>query len=177
MGFNFTATGLITIIIGLIACFFGFRAKKIVILLIWFLIGFSVGQTIMPNFTADQTIILLGSAAIGLITGAFGYELELLSVFGMVGYLSGSFVYGFLNFGQIPNIVIAVIFGLLMGALSLKFVKPIIIATTAIGGGSILMSGINQVITGIPSQLTIIIEIGLIIVGLIFQFADCKKLK
>ena len=55
--------------------------------------------------------------------------------------------------------------------------KPIIIATTAIGGGSILMSGINQVITGIPSQLTIIIEIGLIIVGLIFQFADCKKLK
>ena len=52
MGFNFTATGLITIIIGLIACFFGFRAKKVVILLIWFLIGFSVGQKIMPNFTA-----------------------------------------------------------------------------------------------------------------------------
>ncbi len=172
MEFNLVAT--ISIIIGLIACFFGFSLRKIVVVIAWILMGYTISKGILINYVDEKELLEGMSIIIGLILGVVSHELELISIFVAAGFLCGNFAYQNLTLNSPVNIIIAVIVGIIAGALSIKLVKPILIIATAIAGGGAISSGLATMFKGIPNYGILIIEIVFITLGILFQFKGNK---
>lgn len=72
---------IITIVISLVTCFFGYKLNKIIIAIFGLIIGFNLGITYLPNLLTDQTIIYIISAIIAIAVGMISYNLYLVGVF------------------------------------------------------------------------------------------------
>ena len=49
---------IISIVVGVILAFFGFKVQKAVISLAWFMIGFGISNYICPNFISNEYLLL-----------------------------------------------------------------------------------------------------------------------
>lgn len=171
---NIQYTPLILSIIGLILCLCGYKIQKVVITLTWFLLGFNLSASLLPNIISSETTVLITSLVIGVITGIFGFKLEKLALFITVSYLSYLFLENILQFDtQYLNILIRCGGSLLIGALSIVLLKPILITVSILGGVSIIYSNLPLLID-ISSKVNIIICIIIIIISFVYQLKTTK---
>ena len=61
-------TAIAAIIIGLVLSFFGFKIQKLVIIFAWFVLGFNLGNELLPHVLSDKTVIVSFSFLI-ILTG------------------------------------------------------------------------------------------------------------
>ena len=64
----FVPGAIISIILGLLVCFFGYKIKKIAFFIIGFIIGYNLGLKIPPEWYAGNDII---TAILPFLTGIF----------------------------------------------------------------------------------------------------------
>lgn len=171
---NLDTTALITIAIGLVMCFFGFKVQKLVITLAWFFIGFKLTEMVGGNFL-DGNTLLIAQIVVGIILGSLGYKLEKLALAIAVAYLTyisiGSYLTGF---EEGIRLIIHISGSLFAGILATFFIKPILIAITAIAGATLLRDNLPIVIPSITAQVSLIISIVIAIFGLLTQFKTTR---
>ena len=165
---------IISLIIGLLFCFFGYRIQKVVISLVWFIIGYRLANFIAPNFIGDQTTILIISIVVGLILLSIGYKLEKLAIFITVSYLVYTTIapyIGLLNQSSNISLLIQAGASLIIGALSVIYIKYILIFITSIAGANLITEIIPTFIS-LNSTIILIIFIVLSLLGILFQFKN-----
>lgn len=127
-------------IVGVLLLFLGYRIKKVAFFIIWFILGYSLIDAIMPNINewvpaiAENNLwqILLPIAG-GLLLALLGFTIEKLCVGGIVFGLSIMVTVEY--FGTaVPTIAIGAVVGVILGALAVTLMKPAIILATAIAG-------------------------------------------
>ena len=174
---------------GLVQTFFGYRLFRILIGVIGALIGYYYAPQIVLHATGNTP-----SAAVSVLAGvglAVAFALVAWYVFRFAVFAWGSalgFVAGIAAFGLQPWI--AVLIGLLVGALALLFQRVLVVLLTAVHGAWLAVSGIAFFIGRIASQprgpafdpmfdmdqphsvLLLIISLVLAVMGSIYQFRD-----
>ena len=76
----------ISIIIGIVMCFFGYRIKKVAFIVIWFIIGYYLANLAVPHITSDPTWSKLIPVGVGLVTGMLGFSIEKFCIFAIAAF-------------------------------------------------------------------------------------------
>ena len=140
-------TGLGTVAIGLVLCFFGARSLHIAVLTS----GFALGWLLADAFDATP----LASIAFGLVAGLAAWALARL-VFGLalfvVGAVAGGVVgaklFAFLQQGE-GSVVLAVLFviacGFIAGVATRRFRGAVLAVVCALSGAGLVLNGLARV--------------------------------
>jgi hypothetical protein len=175
-------TPIVAIIIGLILAFAGYRIKRIAMAIIWFVIGYTLVKTYLPNLIEDpfwQTILQI---AAGAILSMIGLSIEKLAVSLTAGAVVTMFIIK--NFGPVENWTlpaIAIACGVVAGVIAVWMMKPAVILFTAIHGANLIAINImtflpDDVIANIP-YLQIVIFAVIATAGTIFQWNNTKNIE
>lgn len=160
---------LIILIAGILLCFCGFKIQKVLIMVVWFLIGYNLAQYVCVNFIDNGTLLIVISIVVGLLLAGVGYKLEKLALFIAVSYLVfksiGSYIHiedtrlAFMIHGAIA---------LICGALSTLFIKVILIGVSSFAGAALIKEYLPLFITMQASILNIVVLV-ILVIGVIVQ--------
>ena len=173
---------ILTIVIAALFCFFGYRGLKFFIALCGFGIGALIGAVIvlLAHIPSPAGIIVI--IVIGAVCALIAFFIYRVGVFVTVAFSVGSLVARILS--QKPGgwvaVLIAIIAGLLVGFLVLKFLRTGVILISAITGGfSLSLHLVADVVfryllkteTG-QARLIAIAAAGILlsILGMVYQF-------
>ena len=175
----------------LLTCFFGFRMKKIWISVLGVLIGFTLGALIGVLINQGTALIIICGLVSAIIGGVIAFKLYRVGMFIWTGSLAFSMVYDllarFLDIREMaPAILVTVVslgVGILIGILTLRFMRPVTIVVTSVSGG--LSSGIYLTVIGsslfhysieAPAALFALLGIGVLLaaLGMAVQFHNKK---
>ena len=177
----FVPGAIVSIILGLLVCFFGYKIKKLAFFILGFIVGYGLGQQIPEAWYAGSAIM---HAILPFLTGIL---LSLVAVTAekiCISLIVGVFVF-FLaikvqNLGYVPqSIIIAAIAAAVAGAIAGALVKPASIIATAIIGAYTV--GTNIISVGIPfitganaTPIFYIVTCVLAVLGMLYQFKKNK---
>ena len=133
----------VSVLVGLLCCFWGYRAFKIVLGIVGFAVGAYFGAVVAAHFTGGFGVVAIVAGVIGgLIGGALIVAVYYIGVF-VLGALGGWVIYtmiaGAAGYG--PQMILLIVLALLGGILALFFQKFIIIVSTAFFGSWLIVSG------------------------------------
>ena len=123
----------ISLIIALLGCFFGFKLSKLFMSLTGFLTGAILGGIVGVKFL-DLSGALVALVVIigGLLLAFFAYRIYQAGIFILcfgLAFMAGA---SLLPFTGDIQFFLSVLIGFAIGALALKFIRPVIICTSAI---------------------------------------------
>jgi uncharacterized protein DUF4203 len=176
--------GLITIIAGLIACFYGYRMYRIVLAIAGFFIGFAIGAALAAA-QPELILILIGIVA-GLIGAVLMWYLYVLGVIVAGGLLGAAVALTLITVLNIENSGLALVIGLVGliggGLVAFWLKEPIIIVSTAFSGAASMVYGLALLLPDLfgivrssrppNTPLALILLIVLAVLGALFQFRD-----
>ena len=163
----------ISLVIGAVECFAGFKIMKTLLAIWGFFIGAMAGVAV--GVATDSTGLGVAMVILfGVILAVLSYRLYLAGIFLLTASLAGVAVY-------IPtdSILPAVLVAVLVGGLSIYFVKPVVILTTAISGaGIIVASAYAMMDLGVNDNMVImtILWVPIALIGIVIQLGTTKKM-
>jgi len=176
--------GLLAVLYGLLACFFGWRIFRFALTVAGVLIGGALGYS-----AGDSNLV---TAIIGaIIGGVLLYALFRIGIF-IGGALLGAVLgiaLGLVTGLEQSGLLLAVIIGVVAGGLiALLLQKLVVIASTAFGGAASLVGGLALVFPMLGlittteegfAQTTFGLVVWLVLgaLGFLFQFRDSKGMK
>ncbi|MDD7113794.1 MAG: hypothetical protein PUH88_04910 [Lachnospiraceae bacterium] len=123
----------ISLIIALLGCFFGFKLSKLFMSLTGFFTGAIIGGIVGVKFlNLSGILIALAVIICGLLLAFFAYRIYQAGIFILcfgLAFMAGA---SFLPFTGDIQFFLSVLIGFGIGALALKFIRPVIICTSAI---------------------------------------------
>ena len=139
----------LSILVGAVQCFFGYRLFKIILGLTGFLLGGAlggaVGYAIWPQEVAALAACLVG----GIIGAAVLVGLYFIGVFLIGALLGGVLGQVFFAAAEInPQPVVMLIVAVIVGVVALIFQRLMVIVSTGFGGAWIVVVGIAYFTTG-----------------------------
>lgn len=172
-----TAGTVLTLILSLICCFYGFRLSRLIMSLSGFLIGSWLGHALIAPLAGQGPPL---SALIGLVCGAIlasaAWKIYKLGLCLLAFLLAWSAAQILIPFGDIPKVILCVFAGICAAILVLSFLRPGIILLTAIFGGIHASAGLltlsSSLNLDIPEVLAGILPLstGLVAAGILVQF-------
>lgn len=178
-----STTGIIVmVVIGLLSCFLGYRFMKLWVGLAALVIGFFLSFSIARLCGANMTLSIIIGLAVGIVLAIIGFKV----------YKAGIFVFAAISaysaamsiFAQhVADVnawwvtVIAVLAGLAVGFLAMKFVWPVIVITTSISGALLISRNILPLLK-IDQMIVIYIVTAVIaVMGMVWQFYSTRAVK
>lgn len=177
----FVPGAIISIILGLLVCFFGYKIKKIAFFIVGFIIGYNLGLKVPSEWYAGNDIItMILPFLTGLLLSLVALTAEKICVSLIVGVFVFFAAINFQGGAFTPQtIIIAAIAAAIAGCIAGFLVKPASIIATAIIGAYYV--GINTVGLGIPyvtyTPFFYIITCVLAVLGMLYQFKKNKGLE
>ena len=173
---------ILALILGAFVCLFGYRLKKMVIFLAFFLIGYTIMGRIMPVLNANLPAIAESSfwqtllpICGGLVLSLLGFSIEKLCVGLLVCF--ATIAIGINQFGLSWEVVcIAAIIGVILGAIAVNMIKPATIIVTAAAGALVVADAIFALNIGMSHDFYTLILIGIAAIGAVFQFTNTKHI-
>jgi len=142
--------GLVSIVIGAVVCFSGYRIFRVVLMLVGFLLGFVLGMAIMSNSGG------IGQLLVGVVVGLLGagifYALYFVGIFLAGAFLGAGLAAMLVSLFNIGGGVatILVLVGLIGGAiLALVLNKLMIVISTAFSGAGTMVEGAVMILPGV----------------------------
>ena len=124
----------ISLIIGAIECFAGFKIMKAMMAIWGFFVGAMVGVVI--GVVSDNTIIgVVVVVLLGGILAVLSYKLYKAGIFILTAFLSAVAAYIISE-----SLWVSAVLAVVVGVLAILFIKPVVIGTTAISGAGIILS-------------------------------------
>lgn len=163
-------TAIIAILIGLLFCFAGYKIQKLLITIVWFIIGVVLANKIGGYFIDSRNLLIVVEIITGIIIGSVGFKLEKLALSIAVAYLVyitiGPYITGFE-----PGLTLIIHAGisLLIGILATFFIRPILIIVSSIAGASIIKMYLPAIVT-LSSNVLLIVTVVIAILGILAQF-------
>lgn len=150
-------TGVIYLLIGLVACFFGKRFYRIVLALV----GFGVGYYIMAGLLVEQgeTVQLVGAIIGGVVVGFLFWSLYKFAyvIFGLfLGLIIGGLVVRAFNLDGVIAIIIVAVLALLGAFLGGGLADLIIRLSTAFGGATYIVAGVAGIAAALGVTLPLL---------------------
>lgn len=171
---------IVAVLIGLLTCFAGYKIKRVAFAIIWFIIGYWLVKTYLPNLIEDPFWQWILQVAAGALLSLIGLSVEKLAVSFTAGIIVTSFIlqhFGPATDWVLPAIAIAI--GVVAGAIAVALMKPAIIIYTAFFGANLLATAIVSLVpeearfAGLDLVLLGAIGAG----GAIYQFKSCKNME
>lgn len=182
---EFTIFVVITMIFAALNIFLGYKLKRVWATLIGVGIGFVAGFILGGQIWQNSGAALIAGLVLAAIIGALAFFIYKLGIFLMCGTLAFLLVYQLLC-GVIDDIfalIISIVFGLIVGVISIILFRPFIIVTTAVSGAFGFSNSLFALFpAAIQEQRFLglswpILLVGVILsaVGIIVQFVTTKK--
>jgi|GEM_PF-2760863 len=172
--------GFIILLIGILLAFWGYRLKKIALLVIGFIIGFTIGLMVADINNIDLKFKIIIALISGISSALIIYFLYFLAVFIIGIFIGGSLgfmISTILETNNLITIIIVAVFALIGGLLSKKINKILFIILTAYYGYILVRIGINSInIFKLNIMIEEIIAIIILISGIIFQFYENSEI-
>ena len=133
----------LSILVGALQCFFGYRLFQFILGLIGFLLGSALTIAIGSTFSQEVILVLL----LGLVGGVIGAAL-MTALYYIGVFLIGSLLGGILGIALYavaeinPDPAALLILAVISGVIALIFQKFMIIVSTGFGGAWIVVTGI-----------------------------------
>lgn len=164
----------ISLVIGAVECFAGFKIMKAMMAIWGFFIGAMLGVVI--GVVAESTILgFLLVIVFGVALAVLSFKFYLAGIFILTAFLTTIALYI-----MFENIFVALLFAIGVGVLAIYFVKPVVIITTAISGAGIILSSaylmMDLGMNGSP-VVTVILWIPIALAGIAVQYITTQKNK
>lgn len=159
----------LSLVTGIIQCFFGYRLLKFWITLFGFLLGFLLGYGISGQLVSDSAVVpVLAGIAAGLLAGFLAFKIYLLGVFVFCGLL-GFYLVSAISFPSgdgwtVLAFILEIVAFVAVGILSVKFARPFIIVITA---GSGAFSAVRALASLTPSVALLQVQSSRLIILLV----------
>lgn len=171
----------IALVFALLGCFFGYKLSKVFMSITGFIIGLFIGQTVSSQLLhiegfASVLCIILGGAVIA----ALALWIYRIGIFILCFTFAFSAAGTLFSFEGDIQFFINIIAGLIVGVLAVKYMRPVIILTSAIVCGSSaagLLPGVAEYmgITNLSSMnSSATLTLALCILGIAVQFLTTK---
>lgn len=173
----------ISLLLGALECFLGFRIVKFAMAVSGFFIGAALG--IVAGIALDNTVLgALTVIAFGILFGVLAYKLYLVGVFITTAFWTALIVYLLSN-----SIELALLAAFILGILAVWFVRPVVIITTACAGAGVILSSVGMLfmdrstfslfdsanaVSGVSMGL---LWLAISVAGAVIQFATTQKSK
>ena len=168
----------VSIVVGLISCFLGYKFLRIWMALIGFVIGMSVGYFVSDKYFSNAVIPIIIGFLAGVLVGFIAYKIYLVGVFLMAFFGTFGFIGQLLDHYNVPGLmwlILTVVLAIVIAAIALKFVKPVIIISSALNGGVMVMGGVFKLLNENAKHMMLLAAILLAILGIMVQFFTNKK--
>ena len=160
---------IITLIIALLTCLFGYKLNKGLIAVMGLIIGFQISSTYLPSIITDQNLIYLLSIIIALIIGMLSYKLYLVGIFFLCA-VSAYIIFENLNLTGNIQIIFGLIIGVIAGILGVKFTRPIMIISTSLCGSSLVINTLMPALNIQNNNISLILTLIIAIISMAYQF-------
>lgn len=171
---NIELETIVSLVLGILFLFFGYRVQKVIISIVWFIIGYELSNLIAPHFFTDPTTLIIVGIVVGLVLVVIGFKLEKLALFIAVAYLVYKTLTPYISLLHLNNditFLIQIGISLVVGALSVAYIKHILIIITSLAGANLINKTIPTLIT-LNSTILFIIFLVLAALGILFQFKN-----
>ena len=170
----------IALVFALLGCFFGYKLSKVFMSITGFIIGLFIGQTV-----SSQLLHIEGFASVlciirGAVIAALALWIYRIGIFILCFTFAFSAAGTLFSFEGDIQFFINIIAGLIVGVLAVKYMRPVIILTSAIVCGSSaagLLPGVAEYmgITNLSSMnSSATLTLALCILGIAVQFLTTK---
>lgn len=171
-----------TIVVGLLLLFAGYRIKKIAFFIVWFLLGVTLMNHLMP-FIKDAVPAIADSdlwrnllpIAGGLLVALMGFSIEKVCVGGIAFGLTLAITAQY--FGtEMQTLLIGGVIGVVLAGAAVMLMKPAIIIATSVAGGYALTMGILALATSLNPEIYYFpFLIGSSAIGSVVQFLTTRR--
>ena len=167
---NLNLTPILGLIIGVILLFCGYKVQKWIVILGWFLLGYTLGGYLGANYFDGNTLLIVQIVA-GLVFAGSSWKLEKIALCVAVAYYvyMSLLPYGFSFFAEpLYNTFTIIGISVIIGIIAVRFIKPILIMVTCFFGARLIVQYL-------PSYVSLSDDIykygyyALIIIGAIIQ--------
>ena len=172
----------ISLVLALLCCFFGYRFAKLFMSISGFIAGALIGYfvaTQLLQFTGFPIFLctLLG----GILLAMFAFWVYVAGIFILCFFLAFMAAASLLPFTGDIQFFLSTLFGLIIACLAIKFMRPVIIVTSAVVGGSsasgliLTMKSLMAfaILNSLPSKL--ILTVVICVLGIVVQFVTTKE--
>ncbi len=160
----------VTILNGL----FGYRLRKLWIAVWGALIGLTLGMLVSGWATEEEWVIWAVGAVVALTGALVAYRLYLAGIFLVCGLAALSTVLLLLGWNVWWKIGAAVLAGVLTGILGVKFVKPMVIASTSISAGTAASQTVLDLLKISDPAVSLAAAAVLAVLFAVFQLKNAK---
>ena len=172
---------IVSLVIGVLQCLFGYRLLRFWITLIGFLAGFVLGYALISYFTSLTGLVpILTGLGVGALIGFLAFKIYLLGVFLYCGITAFSAVRS-IPFPEgkgwlVLAYVLAAAAFVAAGVLAVRFARPCIIVITAFTGAATAARAIRTLSGTVAAdpRLQLLLFIGMAVIGTILQFLTTK---
>jgi hypothetical protein len=135
-------TAIFSVVFGIVACFFGYRIFRVVLSILGFIVGASIGMALTGDSTqATQLLVAVVGGVIGAVLMNALYFLGIVIAGAFLGALLVNLLLAAL--GVEPNVVFLVIGAIVGGAVALVLNKLTIMLSTAFSGAAAVIYGLS----------------------------------
>lgn len=130
--------GAVTLVLALLVCFFGYKFAKIFMSITGFLAGAVIGLTVsIQILDAGGILTVIVTLLGGIILSLLAYRIYVAGIFILCFMLAFFAAAALLPFSGDIQFFLATLTGFIIGSLSIKFIRPVIIIMSALSGGTV----------------------------------------
>lgn len=159
------------LVFGLLNCVLGYRLLRFWVMLFGFAVGAGAGYLIVRRLQVDQKIYYLGAmAGLGIIVAVIAFLIYKAGIFIFAAGLGMTAAVYFFRPTSSALFFLCILLGIVLGSLSVKFSREVIIIGTSLMGGAI--AGLSLVKIGSLSEIPygLGISAGFALLGMLVQF-------
>lgn len=170
------------VVMAFLNCFFGFKLLKVWCTLTGFLIGSIVAFAITEHFSKKPEVSTIVAVVAGAVLGFLAYKLYLAGVFVLCAGLS-YLAYTLLVPAQTNEVlhwvlpVVGFVLAVVVGVLAIKFVHPVVVLSTGIGGGLSAAAGLLGIFGFQQGTAATVAGVLLAVLGIFVQLRTTGKPK
>ena len=160
-------------IVGICLCFGGYKFRKYLMAVVWFMVGYMLAKQFGPMIIKDYKILFLCEILAGLIFAVFSFDLTVISEY-LIGFYAGFALVTSFTGITLVGVIIGILVGLILAVIAIRYSKYIIMIATAYLGANLIAPLLPQVISSITVS-TSILAIILFVIGLCVQLLTNLK--
>ena len=167
-------------LIGLVFIFDGYKIEKVIITIIWFLLGFNIAKDILGLFNFSTGIIpFIIEVIVGACFAAVGYKLDRIAFFIAIAY--GAFIaipQYFVLDNKIVFFIVKLLVAVILGLLAVKFRTVIYVIIASLLGATLIKRAILVLFPVLPTGVMTAVNafvIILVIIGLLSQLEEYQR--
>lgn len=168
----------ISLALGAVICFAGYKVRKVGIMLTGAMLGFTVASGIAGNFAAEQsTAVLVGVIAAVLVAlfCSWLYDAGIFVFCGGCAALFAAMLLARYDLAEWLTLVIVLAVFVAVGVLALQFVRPVMIVATGLSGAGSVLSSLALLGLALPAgAVHLAALLVLAAAGIAVQFATTK---